>query len=87
MHAHEYTRRCARTGTGRPAQVSAAETPEQPQAHGVPERRRVVSDNVLQSTRSRSIHDIEGVAIAKIKELTHYINITRESERDWWPDH
>jgi hypothetical protein len=32
---------------------------------------------------ARSIHDMEGVAIAKIKkELTHYIYITRESERD-----
>ena len=55
----------------------------------VPER-RIVSDNVLQSTRSRSIHDIEGVAIAEItKENTcnvPYLVVTDslESERDRW---
>jgi hypothetical protein len=53
----------------------------------------VVSD-ILQSTRSRSIHDIEGVAIAKIKELTHDVPSlivtdkrqprSREREGLWW---
>jgi hypothetical protein len=38
--------------TGRPAQVSATRAPpERPQAHGVPKRRRIVSENVLESTR------------------------------------
>jgi hypothetical protein len=56
----------------------------------------VVSDNILQSTRSRSIHDIEADAIAKIKkELTHDVvpslivtdkrqPRSREREGLWW---
>jgi hypothetical protein len=51
-----------------------------------------VGDNVLQTTsqRARSLHGIEGVAIAKIKkELTRdipYLVVidNLESERDWW---